>query len=78
MRPVLMTCVIAGIGLLPAAMSSGIGSQVQKPLAVVVVGGMTFAPLLILVILPVLIALFSRRGARFASPQERQVDGEAV
>src|SRR5204863_10209276 len=61
MRPVLMTCVIAGVGLLPAAMSTGIGSQVQKPLAVVVVGGMMLAPVLILIILPVLIALFSRR-----------------
>ena len=56
-----MTCIIAGVGLLPAAMSSGIGSQVQKPLAVVVVGGMMLAPLLILVILPVLILMFSRR-----------------
>ena len=61
MRPVLMTCVVAGIGLLPAALSSGIGSQVQKPLAVVVVTGMMFAPIMILVTLPVLIALFSRR-----------------
>jgi cobalt-zinc-cadmium resistance protein CzcA len=64
MRPVLMTCVIAGVGLLPAAMSSGIGSQVQKPLAVVVVGGMMLAPILILVILPVLIGIFSRRTSR--------------
>jgi heavy metal efflux system protein len=61
MRPVLMTCVIAGVGLLPAAVSTGIGSQVQKPLAIVVVGGMMLAPILILVILPVLIHLFSRR-----------------
>jgi cobalt-zinc-cadmium resistance protein CzcA len=61
MRPVLMTCIIAGVGLFPAAMSSGIGSQVQKPLAVVVVGGMMLAPILILVILPVLILTFSRR-----------------
>ena len=37
LRPVLMTCVVAGVGLLPAALSTGIGSQVQKPLAVVVV-----------------------------------------
>jgi heavy metal efflux system protein len=64
MRPVLMTCVIAGVGLLPAAMSSGIGSQVQKPLAVVVVGGMMLAPIVILVTLPVLILLFSRRRPR--------------
>jgi cobalt-zinc-cadmium resistance protein CzcA len=68
MRPVLMTCIIAGVGLVPAALSSGIGSQVQKPLAVVVVGGMTLAPILILVILPVLILMFSRRrvGRRHA------------
>ena len=64
MRPVLMTCVIAGVGLLPAALSSGIGSQVQKPLAIVVVGGMMLAPVVILVTLPVLILLFSRRAAR--------------
>ena len=60
-RPVLMTCAVAGIGLLPAALSAGIGSQVQKPLAVVVVTGMLLAPVVILVTLPVLIARFSRR-----------------
>jgi cobalt-zinc-cadmium resistance protein CzcA len=60
-RPVLMTCVIAGVGLLPAAMSAGIGSQVQKPLAIVVVTGMMLAPVVILVTLPVLISYFSRR-----------------
>jgi cobalt-zinc-cadmium resistance protein CzcA len=69
MRPVLMTCVIAGVGLLPAALSTGIGSQVQKPLAVVVVGGMTLAPIVILITLPVLILLFSRRARRSASEQ---------
>jgi cobalt-zinc-cadmium resistance protein CzcA len=62
MRPVLMTCAVAGIGLLPAALSGGIGSQVQKPLAVVVVTGMLLAPIVILVTLPVLIASFSRKG----------------
>ncbi|MFM7084488.1 MAG: efflux RND transporter permease subunit [Hyphomicrobium sp.] len=61
MRPVVMTCVIACVGLLPAAISTGIGSQVQKPLAVVVVGGMIFTPILILVVLPVLVLSFSRR-----------------
>src|SRR2546429_3007058 len=63
LRPVLMTCIVAGVGLLPAAMSAGIGSQVQKPLAVAVVTGMMLAPLVILVTLPVLIAFFSRRAA---------------
>jgi cobalt-zinc-cadmium resistance protein CzcA len=63
MRPVLMTCVIAGVGLLPAMMSTGIGSQVQKPLATVVVCGMMLAPFVILVTLPILIEMFSRRSA---------------
>jgi cobalt-zinc-cadmium resistance protein CzcA len=62
MRPVVMTCVAACVGLLPAAISTGIGSQVQKPLALVVVGGILVAPVLILIVLPVLIDLFSRRG----------------
>ncbi|MFB9264827.1 efflux RND transporter permease subunit [Bradyrhizobium erythrophlei] len=65
LRPVLMTCVVAGVGLLPAAVSAGIGSQVQKPLAIVVVTGMMLAPLVILITLPVLISYFSRR------PRER-------
>ena len=69
MRPVLMTCIIAAVGLLPAAMSGSIGSQVQKPLAIVVVGGMMLAPVVILVTLPVLIALFSRRTGAAVAPQ---------
>ena len=68
MRPVIMTCVVACVGLLPAALSSGIGSQVQKPLAVVVVGGMLLAPALILTVLPLLIGAFSRRGRATATP----------
>jgi len=64
LRPIMMTCVAACVGLLPAALSTGIGSQVQKPLALVVVGGILLAPLLILIILPVLIDIFSRRGRR--------------
>lgn len=62
MRPVVMTCIAACVGLLPAAFSTGIGSQVQKPLALVVVGGILLAPALILIVLPVLIDLFSRRA----------------
>jgi cobalt-zinc-cadmium resistance protein CzcA len=62
MRPVVMTCVVAMVGLLPAAVSTGIGSQVQRPLALVVVGGITLAPLLFLTVLPVLIDLFSRHA----------------
>jgi heavy metal efflux system protein len=61
MRPVMMTCVVACVGLVPAAVSTGIGSQVQKPLALVVVGGMLLTPILVLLVLPLLILLFSRR-----------------
>jgi cobalt-zinc-cadmium resistance protein CzcA len=60
LRPVMMTCIVACVGLLPAAFSKGIGSQVQRPLALVVVGGMLLAPVLILLVLPVLILKFSR------------------
>ena len=71
MRPVVMTCVAACVGLLPAAVSTGIGSQVQKPLALVVVGGILFAPILILIVLPVLIELFSRRAPVAAAGDAR-------
>jgi cobalt-zinc-cadmium resistance protein CzcA len=70
MRPVLMTCIVACVGLLPAALSTGIGSQVQKPLAIVVVGGSLLAPLLILLVLPVLIDVFSRRRTWEAATTE--------
>lgn len=61
-RPVMMTCCAACVGLLPAAFSTAIGSQVQRPLALVVVGGILLAPILVLVVLPVLIDMFSKRG----------------
>jgi len=64
MRPVVMTCIIACVGLVPAALSTGIGSQVQKPLALVVVGGILLAPVLILIVLPVLIDLFSQKSPK--------------
>jgi cobalt-zinc-cadmium resistance protein CzcA len=60
LRPVMMTCIVACVGLIPAAFSTGIGSQVQRPLALVVVGGMLLAPVLILLVLPVLILKYSR------------------
>jgi heavy metal efflux system protein len=75
-RPVMMTCMAAGVGLLPAAFSTAIGAQVQRPLALVVVGGIMLAPVFILIVLPVLIERFSQRtvtvvGAEgFAAPAE--------
>lgn len=54
MRPVLMTALLAGLGLLPAALSHAIGSQAQRPLALVIVGGMLTTTLLTLLVLPVI------------------------
>jgi heavy metal efflux system protein len=61
MRPMLMTALSAGVGLFPAAISHGIGSQVQRPLATVVVGGMFIGPLLLLVVAPALRKIFLAR-----------------
>jgi heavy metal efflux system protein len=61
-RPVMMTCIAACVGLLPAALSTAIGAQVQRPLALVVVGGILLTPILVLIVLPVLIDVFSRRA----------------
>ncbi len=58
MRPMLMTALSACIGLLPAAVSTGIGSQVQRPLATVVVGGMFIGPIILLVVVPALQTFF--------------------
>ncbi len=58
MRPLLMTSLAACIGLLPAALSTGIGSQVQRPLATVVVGGMLIGPVLLLLVVPALQMVF--------------------
>jgi cobalt-zinc-cadmium resistance protein CzcA len=60
MRPALMTSLSACIGLLPAALSTGIGSQVQRPLATVVVGGMLIGPVLLLLVVPALQVVFLR------------------
>jgi cobalt-zinc-cadmium resistance protein CzcA len=62
MRPMLMTAMSACIGLLPAALSTGIGSQVQRPLASVVVGGMLIGPVILLLVVPPLRLLFAKAG----------------
>ena len=63
MRPMLMTALSACIGLLPAAVSTGIGSQVQRPLATVVVGGMLVGPIMLLIVVPALQLVFLRKSA---------------
>jgi cobalt-zinc-cadmium resistance protein CzcA len=61
MRPLLMTSLSACIGLFPAAISTGIGSQVQRPLATVIVGGMLVGPILLLLVVPALKMIFLGR-----------------
>ena len=59
-RPVVMTALMAAIGLMPAALSTGIGSETQKPLAIVVIGGLVTSTILTLLILPVIYAMVYR------------------
>ncbi|MES2382572.1 MAG: CusA/CzcA family heavy metal efflux RND transporter [Bacteroidota bacterium] len=59
-RPVVMTALMASIGLLPAAISTGIGSESQKPLAVVIIGGLITATILTLLVFPIIFWVFNR------------------
>jgi len=68
LRPVMMTALVATLGLLPAALSTGIGSDSQKPLAIVVVGGLVSSLALSLFMLPLLYKLFA--------PSQREVDSD--
>jgi cobalt-zinc-cadmium resistance protein CzcA len=61
LRPVLMTAFIAALGLIPMLLATGIGSEVQRPLATVVVGGLVSSTLLTLFVIPVLYSRFSQR-----------------
>ncbi len=60
LRPVLMTAIIAALGLIPLLLSNGIGSEIQRPLATVIVGGLASATFLTLFVLPALYPFFSR------------------
>jgi heavy metal efflux system protein len=59
LRPILMTALMAGLGLLPAALSHGIGSETQRPFAVVIVGGIVSATIFTLLLLPLLFPVFT-------------------
>ncbi len=60
LRPVLMTALVAALGFIPMALNTGIGAEVQRPLATVVIGGIASATLLTLVVLPALYAMFEK------------------
>ena len=76
MRPVFMTCFASFTGLLPMALATGIGADVQKPLALVVVGGIGLVPVFILVVFPAMIDLFGR--SRRARQLERSAAAAAA
>jgi heavy metal efflux pump (cobalt-zinc-cadmium) len=63
LRPVLMTALVASLGFVPMALSTGVGAEVQRPLATVVIGGILSSTLLTLLVLPVLYAAFEKEAA---------------
>jgi cobalt-zinc-cadmium resistance protein CzcA len=69
-RPVVMTAMMAAIGLFPAAISTGIGSETQKPLAIVVIGGLITATILTLLVFPIIYRLFYRKQSVKGGPQQ--------
>ena len=77
LRPVLMTALLAGLGLFPAALSHSIGSEAQRPLALVIVGGMITTTLLTLLVLPVIYAWLRARKAPPAFHVD-EIDEQAV
>jgi cobalt-zinc-cadmium resistance protein CzcA len=72
LRPIVMTALMAGLGLLPAALSHGIGSETQRPFAVVIVGGIVSATIFTLLLLPLLFPVFAREEAEDRNGDEQQ------
>lgn len=62
LRPVLMTGLVASLGFVPMALSTGVGAEVQRPLATVVIGGVVTSTMLTLLVLPVVYSLVGKRG----------------
>jgi heavy metal efflux system protein len=74
MRPLLMMSLSAGIGLFPAAISHSIGSEVQRPLATVVVGGMMIGSIMLLLVVPALQLMFLGRGQDKPQPEAQPTE----
>ena len=72
LRPVLMTASITGLGLVPLLLATGPGAEIQKPLAIVVIGGLLSATLLTLILLPLLFRRFGVPGAAAALPVQEK------
>jgi cobalt-zinc-cadmium resistance protein CzcA len=77
LRPVLMTALVAALGFVPMAMSTGMGAEVQRPLATVVIGGIISSTILTLLVLPAVYRTFGSRRTRVASDQEIVGEEEA-
>jgi heavy metal efflux system protein len=73
LRPILMTMLVATIGLLPAAMSHGIGSDSQRPFAIVIVGGLISDLVISIFLLPTLYAWFASRGDQLPEPEAGEI-----
>ncbi len=77
MRPVLMTAAVAAIGFVPMALNTGVGAEIQRPLATVVIGGMMTSTIATLVILPLLYVLFGASDARSSAAGVAATEGGA-
>ena len=75
LRPIVMTALVASLGFLPMALATGTGAEVQKPLAVVVIGGLVSATLLTLMVLPALYIRFGRTALDETEPENRDLGG---
>jgi heavy metal efflux system protein len=73
---VLMTALVALLGLIPLALSTGIGSEVQRPLAVVVIGGLITSTSLTLLVLPSLFPWFEKKTTHTRPPLAQERDGD--
>ena len=77
-RPVLMTALVASLGFVPMALSTGMGAEVQRPLATVVIGGVVSSTLLTLFVLPAIYVLLDRTAEPAPTPGDEQVPPEGL
>jgi cobalt-zinc-cadmium resistance protein CzcA len=77
LRTVMMTALLAMFGLLPMALSHGIGSETQKPLAVVIIGGLISATILTLIVLPALFLILEERGEKASTSHKKRTEETA-
>jgi len=72
LRPILMTTATAVLGMLPLAMSTGVGSAMWKPMGIAIIGGLTFSTILTLLYVPALYSIFGSNGIRRKRKKHRK------